>query len=82
MKERPTDEAVVGCQLKDEARVENSAKEFKMHNTTLQWILWGISMVVFLGLMLSGHTASLGLAITAVAVVWYTVVPKGHSSRQ
>jgi len=53
-----------------------------MHNTTLQWILWGISMVVFLGLTLSGHTTLLGLAITAVALIWYTVVPTARSRRQ
>ena len=33
-------------------------------------------MVVFLVLALSGHTTLLGLAITAVGVIWYTVVPK------
>ena len=53
-----------------------------MHNTTLQWILWGIAMVVFLGLTLSGHTALLGLAITAVALLWYGVVPEARSRRQ
>ncbi len=49
-----------------------------MANKTLQWILWAIAMVVFLGLTLSGHTTLLGLAITAVAVLWYTVVPEAH----
>jgi len=53
-----------------------------MRNTTLQWILWGIAMVVFLGLTLSGHTTLLGLAITAVALIWYTVVPEARSRRQ
>ena len=38
-----------------------------MANKTVQWILWAIAMVVFLALTLSGHTALLGLAITAVA---------------
>jgi hypothetical protein len=47
-----------------------------------QWILWAIAMVVFLGLTLTGHTTLLGLAITAVALVWYGVVPEGHSRRQ
>ena len=46
-----------------------------MLSTNIQWILWAIAMLVFLGLTLSGHTAALGLAIMAVAVVWYTVVP-------
>ena len=53
-----------------------------MRNTTLQWILWAIAMVVFLVLALSGHTTLLGVAITAVGIVWYTVVPKAHSGRQ
>jgi len=46
-----------------------------MHNTTLQWSLWAIVMAVFLALTLTGHTALLGMTISAVAVVWYTVVP-------
>jgi hypothetical protein len=53
-----------------------------MANKTVQWILWASAMLVFLALTLSGHTALLGLAITAVAVVWYTVVPKASSRRQ
>ena len=53
-----------------------------MHNITLQWILWAVVMTVFLGLTLSGHTTLLGLTITAVAVIWYTVVPKASSRRQ
>ncbi len=53
-----------------------------MHNITLQWILWAVTMAVFLGLTLSGHTTLLGLTITAVAVIWYTVVPKASSRRQ
>ena len=39
-------------------------------------------MVLFLGLTLSGHTDLLGLAITAVALIWYTVVPAALSERQ
>jgi len=53
-----------------------------MENRTLQWILWAITMVIFLALTLTGHTMVLGLAITAVAVVWYAVVPKARSRRQ
>ncbi len=53
-----------------------------MANNKAQWILWAIAMVVFMVLTLSGHTTLLGLAITAVAIVWYTVVPKAHSGRQ
>jgi len=53
-----------------------------MANDTFQWILWAVAMTVFLGLTLSGHTTLLGLTITAVAVIWYTVVPKASSRRQ
>ena len=46
-----------------------------MHNTNLQWSLWAIVMLVFVTLTWTGHTALLGMTITAVAIVWYTVVP-------
>jgi hypothetical protein len=46
-----------------------------MLSRNTQWILWALAMMVFLALTLSGHTTLLGLAITAVAIVWYTVVP-------
>jgi len=63
-------------------RIANSAEEYKMHNTNLQWALWAIAMVVFFVLTLTGHTILLGLTITAVAVFWYSVVPKVRSRRQ
>jgi hypothetical protein len=53
-----------------------------MRNPTLQWILWAITMVVFLVLALGGHTILLGLAITVVGALWYTVVPEARSGRQ
>ncbi len=46
-----------------------------MLSKNAQWILWAIVMAVFLALTLTGHTALLGMTITAVAIVWYTVVP-------
>ena len=49
---------------------------------TTEWILWAIAMIVFLGLALSGRTRDLGLAIAAVAVVWYVIVPAVSSRRQ
>jgi len=49
-----------------------------MLSKSMQWVLWAIAMVVFLALTLSGHTALLGMTITAVALVWYTVVPAAH----
>ena len=42
---------------------------------TTEWILWALAMIVFLWLTLSGRTRDLGLAIAAVAVLWYVVVP-------
>ncbi len=49
---------------------------------TTQWILWAIAMVLFASLALSGRTRDLGLAIAAVAVLWYVVVPALSSGRQ
>jgi hypothetical protein len=49
---------------------------------TTEWILWAIAMAVFLGLALSGRTRDLGLAIAAVAVLWYVIVPAVNSGRQ
>ena len=46
-----------------------------MLSKNTQWILCATAMVVFLCLAWSGHTTLLGLAITAVALVWYSVVP-------
>jgi membrane protein implicated in regulation of membrane protease activity len=53
-----------------------------MENQTLQWILWAVVMVIFLALTLTGHTTVLGLAITAVAIFWYSLVPQARSRRQ
>jgi len=47
-----------------------------MTNQAAQWILWAIAMTVFLALALSGHIKLLGLAITAVALLWYGIVPE------
>ena len=53
-----------------------------MKNTATQWVLWSIAMVIFMALALSGHPGLLGLAITAVALLWYGIVPAAHSGRQ
>lgn len=53
-----------------------------MTNQAAQWILWAIAMTVFLALALSGHIKLLGLAITAVALLWYGIVPEAGSRRQ
>ncbi len=47
-----------------------------------QWILWATAMIVFLVLALSGRTRDLGLAIAAVAVLWYVIVPALSSGRE
>jgi len=39
-------------------------------------------MIVFLFLALSGRTMDLGLAIVAVAVLWYVIVPALSSGRE
>jgi len=49
---------------------------------TAEWIIWAIAMVVFLVLALSGRMTDLGLAIAAVAVLWYVIVPALSSGRQ
>jgi hypothetical protein len=51
-----------------------------MANKRAQWIMWAIAMVIFLALTLTGHTTLLGLAITAVAIGWYSVVPEARSN--
>jgi len=56
--------------------------EVLMKCQTTEWILWAIAMVVFLVLAISGRTLSLGVAIAAVAVVWYVIVPAFSSGRQ
>ncbi len=53
-----------------------------MKSKNAQWILWGVTMVIFSVITLSGHRNWLGLAILAVAVVWNTVVPGAHSRQQ
>jgi hypothetical protein len=53
-----------------------------MKSKAAQWIVWAVAMVIFTALTLSGHWNWLSAAITAVAVIWYTVVPKTHSRQQ
>jgi hypothetical protein len=53
-----------------------------MKNKSAQWILWAVAMIIFTIITLIGHANWLGLAITAVAIVWYTVVPKASSRQQ
>ena len=49
---------------------------------TTQWIFWAVAMVVLAILAINGRTRDLGLAIAAVAVLWYVVVPALSSGRQ
>lgn len=53
-----------------------------MTNKAVQWMLWAVAMTVFLGLALSGHAKLLGIAITAVALLWYGIVPEAGARRQ
>jgi hypothetical protein len=53
-----------------------------MKNKSAQWILWAVAMVIFTALTLSGHWNWLSVTIPAVAVIWYTVVPKARSRQQ
>ncbi|MGC2108916.1 MAG: hypothetical protein WA655_05320 [Candidatus Korobacteraceae bacterium] len=53
-----------------------------MQCKTTEWILWAIAMVVFLVLAVNGRMTELGLAITAVALLWYVIVPALRSGRQ
>ncbi len=46
---------------------------------TTQWILWAIAMIIFAALAMSGRTRELGMAIAAVAVLWYVIVPAASS---
>jgi hypothetical protein len=66
--------------MSSEERIHN--KEPLMKCQTTEWILWAIAMIVFLWLMLSGRTRDLGLAIAAVAVLWYVIVPALSSGRE
>jgi len=53
-----------------------------MNRRTAEWILWALTMLVFLALALTRHVALLGIAIVAVAIVWYGIVPEPGSGRQ
>jgi len=53
-----------------------------MKSKTAQWILWAVAMVIFTALTFNSQWIWLGVAISAVAVIWYTVVPKTHSRQQ
>ena len=47
-----------------------------------EWILWAVAMGIFLILALDGRMYELGLAIAAVAVLWYGIVPALRSGGQ
>jgi uncharacterized membrane protein len=48
----------------------------------LEWIIFAVAMVVFLGFALSGHWTDLGIALVITGVLWYALVPEYHSGRQ
>jgi hypothetical protein len=81
--------SVISCQLPvDVAVIEfdrrslESNRKVIMKSKTAQWIVWAVAMAIFTALTLSGHWNWLSAAITAVAVIWYSVVPKAHSRQQ
>ena len=47
-----------------------------MKNQSAQWILWSVTMSLFLWLTLSGHFRWLAVAIVAASLVWYVLVPR------
>jgi hypothetical protein len=49
-----------------------------MKSRTNQWILWAITMGLFLWLTLSGHFHWLAVAIIASSLVWYKLVPRAN----
>ena len=53
-----------------------------MRNTTLQWILWAVTMAVFLWLTLTSRWDWLIVAMVASSLVWYKVVPRTSSRQQ
>jgi membrane protein implicated in regulation of membrane protease activity len=53
-----------------------------MKSKAAQWILWAITMVIFLALTLSGHFDWLIVAMIVSSLVWYTVVPRATSRQQ
>ncbi len=50
-----------------------------MKSIAAQWILWAITMVLFLWLTLSGHFDWLIVAMIVASLVWYGVVPRTSS---
>ena len=50
-----------------------------MKSKTAQWILWAITMVVFLALTLSSHFDALMVALVVASLVWFAVVPRTAS---
>jgi hypothetical protein len=73
---------ILSDRAKSERRIAKSEFPEVPMNCRTEWILWAIAMTVFLVLALSGQTMGLGLAIAAVAVLWYVIVPALSSGRQ
>jgi hypothetical protein len=51
-------------------------------NKAAQWILWAVTMAIFLGLTLTAHWHWLIAAMLLASLVSYTVVPQTHSRRE
>ena len=50
-----------------------------MKNKTVQWVLWAVTMLLFLGLTLTRHFDALLVAILISSLVWYGVLPRAAS---
>ena len=53
-----------------------------MTGKTVQWIVWGLLMLLFTALTLTARWTDLALALTVTAIVWYGIVPTPRSGRQ
>ncbi len=53
-----------------------------MKSKTAQWILWAITMAIFLALSLTRHFDALLVAILVSWLVWSTLVARTASGRQ
>ncbi len=49
-----------------------------MKSKTSQWIMWAATMILFLGLTLSGHFDWLAVALVASSLLWYVLVPRAN----
>ena len=49
-----------------------------MKSQSAQWIVWAVTMGLFLGLTLSGHFRWLAVALVVSSIAWYVLVPRAN----